>query len=251
MSKCDEERCLRIVQKLKKYSDLQGDYVHCERPDFLIGDVGVEHFLVDVVVQHRDKDDSLHSIHRMETGQIERKVDFYKSHPDVLEQDVYNDKAVGLINDWVCNRISGVNEFDYQRFIGNFSRVWDNHYESVLCYREKCKKLGFLIEIRYLENVQEYVIDGDKKRRQRVKGIPITRDMIRVFDAAKDVDFVILCMAPFKNDDNDTKFRNCHVIRVDMDDVESSLRKQGVFICNTFDFVRKNIDLSRFHVVKG
>lgn len=37
-----------------------------------------------------------------------------------------------------------------------------------------------------------------------------------------------------------------------MDDVEDSLRKQGVFICNTFDFVRKNIDLNRYpiHVVK-
>ena len=208
-----------MLKKLKKYPDLKGDYDSSGRPDFLIGDVGVEHFLVDVVVQHRDKNDSLHSIHRMETGQIERRVDFYKSHPDVLEQDVHNSKAVGLIKDWVRNRISAVNEFDYQRFIGYFSRVWDNHYESVLCYREKCKKLGFLIEIRYLENVQEYVIDDDERCRQRVKGIPITRDLIRV----------------------------------DMDDAEASLRKQGAFICNTFDFVKKNIDLSRYpiHLVKG
>lgn len=232
ISKNAERRCFDIVQHIKHYDILQGDVIECERPDFIIGSVGLEHFLVDVITDNC-------SINRKQSNLIQNKVMYYKEHPDVLDEDVMSDKALSYVQDVINKQICGISTFDYQTFADNFKRVYYKHYKNIHIYRRKCDRLGFLIEIPYIKPIgtESYVIiDNNKKREQRIKTIPITKNMIECFKCADNVDFIIICAIPFNFGNN---YSNCQVIMVGMDDVEQSIRKQNMIICDKFDFPLK------------
>ena len=81
-------------------------------------------------------------------------------------------------------------------------------------------------------------MDNDTKRKQRLKTIPITKDMIKCFQYANNIDFIVLCIIPinFKED-----YSECQVVKVDMKNIEKSIRQQGMIICDKFDYSQGNI----------
>lgn len=242
MSKNIERKCLDIVQHIKHYDFLQGEVIEDERPDFIIDSVGLEHFLVDVITNDC-------SISRKQSTSIQKKIDYYKIYPNKLDDDIASDKASKYIQDIINEQIGGISNFDYKKFADNFQRVFCKHYKNIKPYRQKCDSLGFLIEIRYVKpGSQGYMITNKgKKRNQAVKTIPITRDMINCFQYADNVDFIIICAIPI-NFNND--YSKCQIIKIDMNDIEQSIRKQGMIICDEFDFPLKfvNKDVVRLKI---
>lgn len=232
ISKNVERRCLDIVRHIKHYDFLQGEIIEDERPDFIIGSVGIEHFLIDVITNDC-------SINRKQSTSIKKKINYYKMYPNKLDEDIASDKATKYIQDIINEQIGGISSFDYKTFADNFQRVFDKHYKNIPTYKTKCNTLGFLIEIPYIKPIGPYgyiITNKGKKRTQVVKTIPITRDMIKCFKYIDNVDFIILCMIPinYKND-----YSECQIIKIDMDDVEQDIRKQGMIICDEFDFPLK------------
>lgn len=232
VSKNVERRCLDIVQHIKHYDFLQGKVIEDERPDFIIDSVGLEHFLIDVITNDC-------SINRKQSTSIQKKIDYYKTYPNKLNEDIASNKAPKYIQDIINEQIGGISNFDYKIFADNFQRVFYKHYKNIPIYRSKCNTLGFLIEIPYIKPIGSYgyiITDKGKKRNQVVKTMPITRDMIKCFKYINNVDFIILCIIPinFKND-----YSECQIIKIDMDDVEKDIRKHGMIICDEFDFSLK------------
>ena len=241
ISKNVERRCLDIVRHIKHYDFLQGEVIEDERPDFIIDSVGLEHFLIDVITNDC-------SINRKQSTSIQKKIDYYKIHPNKLDEDIASDKASKYVQDIINEQIGGISSFNYKVFADNFQRVFDKHYKNIPTYRRKCNTLGFLIEIPYIKPIGSYgyiITDKGKKRNQVVKTIPITKDMIRCFKYTDNVDFIILCIIPvnFKND-----YSECQIIKIDMDDVEQDIRKHGMIICDEFDFSIKFANKDIIHL---
>lgn len=116
--------------------------------------------------------------------------------------------------------------------------MYQKHFSKIREYKKKCGKIGFLIEIRYINPGKNgYVIEDKKgKRHQCLRTIPITYDMIDCFNQKDNVDFIILCIFPISGINMNKEIQ---IIKVDMTDVENSIRQQGMIICNSFDFSRK------------
>ena len=231
-SKNVECRCLNIVRSIKNYDFLQGNIIEEERPDFLIGSIGLEHFLIDVITNDC-------SINRKQSTSIQKKIDYYKTYPNKLDEDIASDKASKYVQEIINEQIGGISNFSYKVFANNFQRVFDKHYKNIPIYRQKCNTLGFLIEIPYIKPIGSHgyiITDKGKKRNQVVKTIPITRDMIRCFKYINNVDFIILCIIPinFKNN-----YSECQIIKIDTNNVEQDIRKHGMIICDEFDFSLK------------
>lgn len=232
ISKNVERRCLDIVQHIKHYDFLQGEVIEDERPDFIIDSVGLEHFLVDVITNDC-------SINRKQSASNQKMIEYYKTNPNKLDEDIASDKALGYAQEIINEQINGISNFDYKVFVNNFQRVFNKHYKNISIYRQKCDTLGFLIEIPYIKPIGSHgyiIINKGKKRNQVVKTIPITRDIISCFKYKDNVDFVILCIVPinFKND-----YSKCQIIKIDMNNIEQSIRQQGMIICDAFDFSLK------------
>lgn len=231
VSKNVERRCFDIVRNIKNYDFLQGNIIEDERPDFLIGSVGLEHFLVDVITNNC-------SVSRKQSTSIQKKIAHYKTNPDKLDEDIASNKALEYIQGVINEQIDGISNFDYRAFINNFQRVFNKHYKNISIYRQKCDTLGFLIEIPYVRpgRLGYIITDRGKKRNQAVKTIPITRGMMNCFQYADNVDFIIICAIPINFNGDRSK---CQIIKIDMSDIEQSIRKQGMVICNEFDFPQK------------
>lgn len=246
-----EERCLGVVKRLKKYPELQGESPISERPDFIFGCVGLEHFLTDEL-QYKKKGD-LHSITRTQSNSIADKVQYYQEHPEQLDEDVANDTAGQYVEDIINEQISGMSKFQYREFAKNFERVYKQHYDNLSEYRKKCDAIGFLIEIPYMKPVGHHgyiITNNGRKYNQCVKTIPFTRDIIKCLKWKNNADFVIFCMIPVNFHNSPDDYRNSQVIRVDMQNIESSIRQQGIIICDEFDFSVKftNKDVIKLNV---
>lgn len=192
-----EIQCLDIVRTVKKIPDLQGKVKNTERPDFIIGDIGIEHFLADVLLNN---------------GSVARRM-----KADIKERGNGNESY-----------------FSYNAFIHNFKRVYKKHYQNIPVYRQKCNKLGFLIELPYLENFREHpftIIKDGEKQIQKMQNVPISKDMISCFKWKDNADFVILCFRPCLKED----YSQCHVMWIDLTDIEN-LEEQGVLICDEFHY---------------
>lgn len=242
VSKNVERKCLDIVQHIKHYNILQGNVIEDERPDFIIETVGIEHFLVDVITNNG-------SINRKQSNSIQDKIVDYKNHPNKFDKDIASNESSNYVQDIINEQIYGISNFNYQVFAENFKRIFDNHYKNIPVYRKKCDKLGFLIEIPYIKPIgaHGYIItDNNKKRNQVLKTIPITKDMIKCFKYIGNVDFIIICAIPinFKGD-----YSQCQVIMIDMNNVEQSIRKQGMIICDEFDFSQKFTNKDVVHLI--
>lgn len=236
-----ERRCLDVVLHMGGFGILQGEVTECERPDFVVGSVGLEHFLIDVVTKNG-------SIHRKQLALNQKVVAYYGEHPNELNEDIASGKASDFIQNAINEQICGLSNFNYQEFANNFKRVFDKHYKNIPTYRENCNELGFLIEIRCNEPIGAHgyvVTEHNRKRNQALKTIPITRDMVNCFKQKNNVDFIIVCFMPINFDGNYSK---CRVIKIDMDNVEQSIREQGVLICDEFNYSLKFVNEDVVHL---
>ncbi len=232
-----EKQCLAVVRKLKHYPELDGEYNDSERPDFIFATVGLEHFLTDILQYKKKKD--LHSVTRTHSNSIANKVQYYKDNPEKLDDDIANESAGQYVEKIVNEQIYAMSRFKYQEFADNFRRVYKQHYDNLPVYRNKCKQIGFLIEIPYLKPVGPHgyiVTNNGKIYNQCVKTIPFTRDMIECLKWDNNADFVIFCMMPVNFHNAPEDYKHSQVIRVDMKNIENSIRKQGITICDKFDF---------------
>lgn len=246
-----EQRCLSVVKKLKHYPELDGEYKDSERPDFIFAMVGLEHFLTDEL-QYKKKND-LHSVTRTHINLIANRVQHYKENPAELDADIANEFAGQYVENLINEQINAMSEFKYQEFVGNFERVYKQHYDKLFEYHKKCKQVGFLIEIPYIKPFGRHgyiITDNGKKYNKCVKTIPFTRDMIRCLKWNNNADFVIFCIMPVDFHNSSEDYKNCQVIRVDMTNVEKSIRQQGIIICDEFDFSVKfnNKDVVKLNI---
>ena len=116
--------------------------------------------------------------------------------------------------------------------------MFDEHYANRSVYRSKCGKLGFLIELPYPHSLNNYYIVNKNNRiyRQSLKTLPVTTDMLNYIQNHSDLDFVILCIRPIHFSDRNSE---CKSIYINPKDVYKSVKEQGVFICDSFDYPHK------------
>ena len=245
-NKNTEQNCLDIVKKCSAIGDFaksvkqlfMADCSQEERPDFLFdgGSVGVEHFLADVIfgVKHKNAQ----SIERKNSSNIVKKIDYYHQHQDELVKDIENGKAPKFIEDIINSEINGVSKFAYIDFINNFMKVYNEHYANRSVYRSKCEKLGFLIELPYPHSLSSYYIVSKNNyiRKQSIKTLPLTTDMLDFIQNHADLDFVVLCIRPIHSSSNK---KGCKTIYIDPKNVYKSVKEQDVFVCDSFDYPHK------------
>lgn len=254
-NKNTEQNCLDIVKKCLAIGDfaksvkqlLMADCSQEERPDFLFdgGSVGVEHFLTDVIFNVKHKD--AQSIERKNSSNITKKINHYHENPEELEADIDNGKAPKFMEDIINSEINGVSDFTYIKFISNFMKVYNEHYENRSVYRSKCGKLGFLIELPYPQEQSYMVSKNGKISRQRISALPITTDMLEHIQKNSDLNFIILCLRPIHSSG---KLKECKTIYINPKDVYKSIREQGITVYDNFDFMHKfrNRDVVKLNV---
>lgn len=179
-----------------------------ERPDIIINDdeiiIGIEHCQVDVLFKVKKKEaQSMVGKHR---NSAEKLVEKYEDE-ELLNEDINNCKALSPVLDILKERYDYQDKFDYSKFIDNFHRVTQKHNNNCVDYRNRLKEisdnkpitLACLIDIPY-PNVKEYIVKDKKgERRQAIKGLPITKDMLSAIQAMSGFDFVILCLYCFED----------------------------------------------------
>lgn len=196
--KAIEKNCLEMTQNYISRSPcaskyilelLLGDVIDSERPDFLIknkmGVIGVEHFLIDTMKGRKKSARS-----RSRKSEIQRTFDKYHNSIDGNEENAIND-----IEAIVQSDIDAVQNFDYLKFISEFKRIVNNHYQQVKEYKEQHKdivKFAFLIEISISKNE---MIGFRSGQQEKIKGnrFPITNDILKMLKNISDkVDYVII-----------------------------------------------------------
>lgn len=252
-NKKDERKCLEIILKDKPQcqfgkeilKSLNGTIIECEKPDFVIDKVGIEHFLVDLLFTMKRKKSM--SIERKNTSTIIETVNYYKDNPNDLDIDIENGKAVKIVENLVNSQVNAVSDFSCQRFINNFKQIFENHYEKINEYRKKCDKLGFLIEIPYISNSTYVITKGQHKFCQAVRTMPIPKQIINYILNCNVLDFVILCIRPIGVH---KKLNPKDISIVYINSKNKNMFNQKIFLCDEFDYVHKfpNKDVVKLNV---
>lgn len=159
-----------------------------ERPDFvLIKDghkIGVEHFRADTILNEFTDSESM-------KYDSQRKA-MYKKHNKSLLDDKFD--AVSAANDveaCINKSFNAVSKFDYNVFVNNLKDVFEQHAGRVSEYKKKCDEVWFLIDIGIENNHFTGVLDNGGLTKTNV--LPITGDMIHIFDKYKEIKRVIVC----------------------------------------------------------
>ena len=259
MGKKDYEReCLDQVLQLRKLPILCGEIVEAERPDFIIGSTGLEHFMIEVCQNYEMPKGEISqtpigSIAREQMAKHAQYVERFKNHPDELLAFIDSGEAIKYVEGCLNKTINTVSDFSYQDFIIHFHQVFLKHTKNIKEYYNQCKTLGFLVEVPYNRpyGVHNYVIfDKGKCRNQNVQSIPFTRDMIRIMNESQ-VDFIILYMREVHYTPRNKK--HCQVVFLDISqDIEKQLRQQHVVICDQFKYslTFSNRDVAKFKMEK-
>lgn len=186
-----------------------------ERPDIIINAetevIGIEHCRADMFFKiKRKKAQSMIGIHES-VG--ERLVEKYEDE-ELLNEDIHNGNALQSILSIVEDGFAIRNDFKYESFIDNFKRVCEDHNDKSSDYRLRIKDLAHdkqytlscLIEIPYFKEKTFFVSDSKGTRKQSIKGIPLTWDMLRTIQNMQGFDFVILCLYNLYDVDNDRDY---------------------------------------------
>ena len=211
-----------------------------ECPDLIIANseivFGIEHFQVDELFEiHRDKAKSLVGSQQNKCQQL---VDKYHDK-DLLDQDIKTGKAISPILDMVEERERSRSSFDYGLFISNCNRICKSHNLRTSAYKERITAISFgkkekiycLLEIPFLKVPYYWVTDAGGKRKQAIKGIPITKDILTLIEAMTGFDCVILCIHPLEEPPKG-KHNICYYF--DPKNVRDCATSQGIHIFNTF-----------------
>ncbi len=213
---------------------LKGNIRETERPDFLINNIGIEHFLIDLLFKTKSK--KAMSIERKNRSSIIDKVDYYKENPHLLDKDIDNGSAVEFVENMINSQINAISDFSYNSFVDNYKRVFDNHYNNISKYRSYCTKLGFLIEIPYSETNYYIITNKDNCRAQAIRTMPIPRDILTHIWKYRNIDFVVLCIRPMYLS-NKTRKKDISIIYIDPKN--QKYFGDRIVLCDSFDFPHK------------
>ena len=254
--KSKEKRCFDKVLKCKSAKGeiakrirekiLQNrSNVDCEgeRPDIIIQSntavIGIEHCQTDVLFKIKRK--KAQSLTSKRSNEIEYLVEKYRDK-ELLDEDVKSGTALKSVLDMVEEQFERKSAFEYLTFIDNFKRVCVEIHNDKCCdYRARLDDvakgrkttLGCLIEVPYTKEKGYMVTDNKGTRKQAIRGIPITNDMLQTIQKMTGFDFVILCMnckdTPAK--DKDTV---CYYFIPQY--AVKCARQQGIQLFDRFDF---------------
>lgn len=229
-----------ILADRKEFIDSSG-----ERPDIIIESdtelVGIEHCQVDLLFNLKKK--KAQSMIRTQESKTNRLIEKYKDK-ELLDTDIKNGTALKSVLDLVEERITTRNRFDYVAFKDNFSRVCLDHNDNCPDYRERLSSmaknkpfsLGCLIDIPYSKEMEYRITDIKGTRKQAIKGIPITYDMLFTIREMNGFDFVILCMHCLSNP-NDRKDIVCYYFSTR--NISEGIKQQRIKPVISFDFLEK------------
>ncbi len=242
-----ERKCLEFILRYKPQCEFGKNILknlinyeinETEKPDFIINKIGIEHFLADLFFT--TKKNKAMSIERKNASTIVNKINYYKNNPNDLNKDIKNGKTIKFIENIANSQINMISNFSFQKFICNYEKMFRSHYKNRNEYRKKCDKLGFLIEIPYMNIGEDYLITkGQDKYYKSITTIPIPKKLINYIWEHNDLDFVILCVRPI-NITNEINRKNVSVIYINPKVEKLSL--ENTFLCDEFNYVYKFIN---------
>lgn len=218
----------------KIHKMISGNIMETERPDFIIGDVGVEHFLVDLLFRHNEKRGAM-SIERRSQTKIEKEYSCYGGDPEKIDEGIKSGKIPQAVEGLIKDRLYGVSKFQFDCFLKNFEKVFDNHYKNRNIYREQRETLGFLIEIPY-ECAPYVVWQKGSIKKLKINGVPIPKKMMNYIWEHDDLDFIILCARPF-GAQNKIKRKDVSIIYIDVK--KKKIYGNPLVFCDKFDYYYK------------
>ena len=171
-----------------------------ERPDFIINSQDVtyliEHFLIDFCY---DGPKNNQSRSKRENRVVKGIYDLY--HDPEIGGIKDDDKEAALSDiETEINRIVNIsNEFDYDKYMDAFIRVYVEHYNRIESYKKNALiknttiKMGFLIEFHCdTFRISAMYNGGEVRFHNPQPAFPMTNDIISFFSRSEGLDFVIL-----------------------------------------------------------
>ena len=235
-----ESRCLSILAEISDFPEISYELIDSERPDFLSKEknyenkskIGIEHFTVDLFSDEKG------SKSRIQNSTISKKVEEYQNNPSLLNEDSKNGKSLKWIEDNFNYFMNMPNNFEYKQFKNNFKRVFYKHYNKIKDYKKECEKIGFLIEISYIEPLANtgFLVDKNSNGTQS-KIPPLTKDIIKCFKNKKDLDFVIILYVPYLFTGNPEEYKKCKAIKFESRHTTRNVKEQNINLYTDFCFV--------------
>ena len=229
-----------------------------ESPDIVINNeteiIGIEHFRVDMLFKMKKR--KAHSLIGIQNTKCEDLVDKYKND-ELLEEDIDNGTAIRSVLEMVEERNRFRNRFNYQEFIKSLREISKGHNQKSEKYRENLNvvadgkrcTLAALIEIPYYYESAYKIFDLKGIRKQAIKGVPITSDMLSAIRDMNGFDFVILCMHCIDKPNNKKGIVCYYFIPKNM---TLGIREQMIKPIRSFDLVNKHeIDFPKDKIVKN
>ena len=183
LERCVLDAFLQNCRDLKKYKICEG-----ERPDFiLLNDgyqIGIEHFRADTILNEHADSNSM-------KFDGKRKA-MFKKHNTALMNDKFD--AISAANDIEANINTSLNAasgFDYGAFVKNLKNVFDAHADKVSDYKKKCNEVWFLIDVGI--ETEHFLGVLDNGGQTRMNTLPVTKDMMNVFNEHRTINRVIVC----------------------------------------------------------
>lgn len=170
-------------RKLKKY-----EIDDNERPDFILEKdgykIGIEHFRADTILnEHTDSESMKYDGQRRA---------MFKKHNKALQKDEFNaDAAANDVEAYINKSLAAASNFKYDTFINNLVAVFEQHVSKVSEYKKKCNEVWFLIDIGIENN--HFIGFLDNGGLTTINVLPITCDMLKIFEKYKDISRVIVC----------------------------------------------------------
>lgn len=83
----------------------------------------------------------------------------------------------------------------------------------------------------------------------RLDGQYCSLSMIKCFKYIGNVDFIIICMEELAFEENIPNYKHNCIFKIDMKNVEKSIREQNIIICDKFDYPNKFKNKDVFHLI--
>lgn len=183
LERCALDAFLDNCRDLKKYNICED-----ERPDFILSNngyrIGIEHFRADTILNEHADSNSM-------KFDGKRKA-MFKKHNTALMSDKFD--AVSAANDieaTINTSLNAASEFDYGAFVKNLKNVFDAHADKVSDYKKNCNEVWFLIDVGI--ETEHFSVVVDNGGETKINTLPITKDMINIFNEHRTISRVIVC----------------------------------------------------------
>lgn len=183
LERCALDAFLDNCRDLKKYNICED-----ERPDFILSNngyrIGIEHFRADTILNEHADSNSM-------KFDGKRKA-MFKKHNTALMSDKFD--AVSVANDieaTINTSLNAASEFDYGAFVKNLKNVFDAHADKVSDYKKNCNEVWFLIDVGI--ETEHFSVFLDNGGETKMNILPITKDMINIFNEHRTISRVIVC----------------------------------------------------------